>query len=881
MRERGIAIMVLVIAGIVGGIWWWKSKSDTPATPAMTQPKTGSGSSATAKPSPAATGSLAITVKSARGPLADAAVRIAPEDGDVIVVKTGADGIARATQLAAGRYAISGSATGYEPAALPVKELATGEAAELAITLAAGGRVLSGTVSDVSGGPIAGARIDAAKFAGRVRDTTAVATTLTGPDGKYQLTVSEGQLLVAARSADYAPQSRTVEVGEAGATADFALVPGGVIEGIVRDEKTKQPVPGAIVDAERDTPAIMLAESGGHHVTAGADGRFRIAGLRPGAYELGARHDALRSKGPTLVGIGVAEQVTDVEILIGVGPVVRGKVVDESQTAVANAKLLVLGGRGGDDARSDAKGEFVIAGLAPGSYMLVGSNDQFLAAAPARVTVGDKDVDDVVVRVSRGIKLRGHVEPRQVADISFEPEGPGGRGPALDRMMLRTGDGPMTTGPDGEFEIVVGAGKATLSARCPSGDQGSLDVDVKPAMGSVTIAVTPGGSIAGRVVDGEGKPVANATVMAMPQGDGESINIVNGVVTSGVQTLTTGTGTYEIRGLAPGSYRLGVLDRGKPVRMPKKAPTVKLAAAEKKTGVDLVIDRPNGVIKGVVTGPDGKPLADAWVSVNQDLEAMLGAMPGGDDDDGPTRRTFSIEAGDDGGGGGGGFTPALTDAQGRFEIAGLPHATFDVFAEAQAGKLRGRAEGIKPDATVNIQALGVTSVSGKVTSSAGPVAVFSVELVGPTRAQRSFTDGTFSFARVDPGDYIVRVSSSAGNGEGKVTVTAATPATIDIALVANAVVIGRLVDGSGKPLPGLPVALIPESPDGRVEIRLEGPPPTSGPDGKFRIEHKAGPSMLVVLGGQRPTTKRGLTLEAGKTFDAGEIRVAMGQAPPP
>jgi hypothetical protein len=182
---------------------------------------------------------------------------------------------------------------------------------------------------------------------------------------------------------------------------------------------------------------------------------------------------------------------------------------------------------------------------------------------------------------------------------------------------------------------------------------------------------------------------------------------------------------------------------------------------------------------------------------------------------------------------------------------------------------------------VNIQALGVTSVSGKVTAAAGPVAIFSVELVGPTRAQRTFTDGTFSFARVDPGDYVVRVASSDGNGEGKVTVKAATPATVDIALIANAIVVGRLVDGTGKPLPGLPVAVVPESPDGRVEIRLEGPPPTSGPDGKFRIEHKAGPSMLVVLGGQRPTTKRGLVLEAGKTLDAGEIRVAMNQPPPP
>ena len=46
-------------------------------------------------------------------------------------------------------------------------------------------------------------------------------------------------LLVAASSPDYAPQARYVVVGATGATADFSLVPGGVIEGIVRDEKTR------------------------------------------------------------------------------------------------------------------------------------------------------------------------------------------------------------------------------------------------------------------------------------------------------------------------------------------------------------------------------------------------------------------------------------------------------------------------------------------------------------------------------------------------------------------------------------------------------------------------------------------------------------------
>src|SRR6185503_18593770 len=110
---------------------------------------------------------------------------------------------------------------------------------------------------------------------GSVRPSDAVASTTTAADGKYKVTVAEGQLLVAASEASYAPQSRFVEVGASGATADFALVPGGVIEGIVRDEKTKEPAPGANVFAQRDSPAMLLGERAVHTATAGADGRFR------------------------------------------------------------------------------------------------------------------------------------------------------------------------------------------------------------------------------------------------------------------------------------------------------------------------------------------------------------------------------------------------------------------------------------------------------------------------------------------------------------------------------------------------------------------------------------------------------------------------------
>ena len=60
-------------------------------------------------------------------------------------------------------------------------------AQSVAIKLATGGRTLSGTVSDATGGPVAGARIDAARLNTVADPSDAVSTTLSGTDGKFSI----------------------------------------------------------------------------------------------------------------------------------------------------------------------------------------------------------------------------------------------------------------------------------------------------------------------------------------------------------------------------------------------------------------------------------------------------------------------------------------------------------------------------------------------------------------------------------------------------------------------------------------------------------------------------------------------------------------------
>jgi protocatechuate 3,4-dioxygenase beta subunit len=858
-----IAFGVVAIAAIA----LWLLHGHRAATPSAPHEGSAAGSAVRIPSVPIAAGPARaeVSVSDAKGPLVHATVRFVSDDGAISVATTSADGIAHA-ELAPGTWTISASAAGHLPKATAERKIASGETATIAIVLVAGGRPLTGLVTDTSGGPIAGARVDAAVLARNAHADAAVASTVTGPDGKYALAVGEGEVLVAVNHPDYAPQQRYAEVNASGAVVDFQLVPGGVIEGVVRDDTAKTPVGDAEVEAQLDR-TTLFGEVSSHRVTAGEDGHFRITGLRPGAYSLAAHAGELLSATPTVVGLGVAEQVSDVVILVGRGAAIRGVVVDDAGTPVPNIDVGLLRDNA-HGAKSDAKGAFALLGLAPGAYAIVARNDDYLWTQPARVELGAKDVEGVRVRVQRGVNVKGHIEPPQICDVELELAQAAG-GLRFERPTASAAaDGTFALGP-----IAPGAYNAT--AHCPSGDEGTAAVAAKVGMADVAIAVKPGGSIAGRVVDGKGKPVAGASVNAAT---GNRTAVVNGMVTSGFAALTGADGTFELGGLAAATYRLSVLDRGRPLPLKTAvaATTIAIGAAEHKTGVELVVDRPDGVIQGTVTGPDGKPLADAWVSVDQSIEDMLAgldARPG-------ESHELSVESRDEGGGATNAIAPVLTDANGHFAITGLTRAPWTVTAEAQGGKLRGRVEHVKPDATIAIAIASVRELHGTVHATPAP-AWFAVELDGPTSAQRTFawTDGTFSFARVDPGDYTVKVTSSAGTGEAKVTVGAAENGSVEITLTSNGTIVGKLVDADGKPLADIGLAVVPDTGDGRIQISLSGPPPTSGPDGSFSVPSKPGKVILAALLHGAPAMKPGLVVQAGQTLDIGTF-VASPKPPP-
>ena len=420
-----------------------------------------------------------------------------------------------------------------------------------------------------------------------------------------------------------------------------------------------------------------------------------------------------------------------------------------------------------------------------------------------------------------------------------------------------------TTSSDGAFHFApFGPGQATLVARCPSGDQGTTAVPVTAGGGETIVPVAPGGSIEGRVVDTSGKPVVGVTITA-EHGTGTR-RVEMGNVVSGFKAVTSAAGTFELGSLGAADYRLSVLDTGRLMKA-KKPVELALSPGQQVTGVEIVVERPAGTIQGTVTGPDGAPIAEAWVAVYQSLEDQRLSACGDASSCQGTAGTGSHQP-----------PPAMTDTRGHFELTSLPRGRYQVVAEAEAGKLRGGAADVTTDAQISIRLANVGSLHGTVHGPSGPTDLFTVRLSGPSGDEGSFTDGTFVFPRLDPGDYSIAVKSPDGTGEATVQVSPNEAASVDIALVANGTVTGRVVDKAGNPVSGLGVVLIPDQPPGQLSVHLDEPPPSSGPDGRFQVQGPPGMRTLVILG--RPiTAKRGVSVTSGETVELGDVTIGEQQ----
>jgi hypothetical protein len=801
------------------------------------------------------------------------------------------DGRWKLEDIPAGTYTLA--ATG--PALLPgERTLTVGAVAMDGIdfVLDGGGAIASGTVSDVLGGPIPGAKVQARRNSNTLFGNDADLVTFTDDKGTYQLALPPDEFVFVATHEAYTPATRFLEMTNESVVVDFTLTPGATIRGmVVTTDGT--PVPDANVAASpAGGPNINIASFAAGDVTDAA-GEFTLKSLSPGALSVTAVGGGYSTVSPAVVEVGIGEQVDGVRVVVEKGFSISGKVVEKGTTkGIPGIRVGVFSiaasqaGMGREPSAED--GSFVVEGLRPAPYMVFAIGDGVMPEVGKPVELVDKDVKDVIVEMATGVTVTGVVQPGAVATISITPTVVGlGNMFELAKSVLVRADSDET----GAFTLKhVPPGAFTLTAEVKDGRKGETPIVVENVDKSgVVVKLDERASIAGRVIDSTGKAVDDVEVHASAKEDkdegGFNFRMGGG---GGNSVRTRKDGSFKIVGLDGGKHEIRVTDgRGRvawasPANKDKPTAPIEMDVKEgiEITDVTLTIETRDGSIKGTVVMPDGKPAADTWITITKDRPKRV------DTDKKGEREEFDPDE-MRGQWRGSGYAPVITGADGRFSIEKLRRGSYRIVGENAKGSARGVKESVKTGETITLQLGRLGTLMGKVTVDGKPVSPYDIECDPVVREgwrshEKRVTDksGAYTLERLPPAEYSCDVIADAGRATSKITVPAG-DVTLDVALVPWAQITGTVVSVlSGEPVVG--VKLIAGAAGGGGDRQaftdlLGGKGPTSDARGAFVVPRVApGAGELVVMpatGGFQVLAKQKYDVKAGQKLDVGAIKV--------
>jgi hypothetical protein len=358
----------------------------------------------------------------------------------------------------------------------------------------------------------------------------------------------------------FAP-SQAVSVEEEKTIKDFSirLEPLGTISGRVLDENG-DPVPGAAADGLRYSYSREGARLAHRAMATTNDrGEYRLFDLEPGRWYLrvtknmvqpsakGRVHSVLaetnflvtfypgveREAEAGSIEVAPGAEVSQVDVHLRKTRVyhIRGKVFDAGGQAAAKARVRIEG-VGYVETRPD--GTFDVLGIPPGAYRTAGEirGDHLLVSAMQQVTIEDRDVNGVLLRLEPAATVRGTAQVEgdparklQLARVVLEPLGGMGeeaRGqiqsdgtfaipdvaPQTYRVMadrrpsglylksMRLGDQDVSA--DGRIDVTPGGGVLALVFGNDSGTVEGTVQSAGPGPAPVIVTLAPAGPLAGR-----------------------------------------------------------------------------------------------------------------------------------------------------------------------------------------------------------------------------------------------------------------------------------------------------------------------------------------------------------------------------------------------
>lgn len=465
--------------------------------------------------------------------------------------RTDADGTARFEAVAPGRL-VAAFELSWE--ARKSFDLRAGKTVEVELELA-GGLAVRGVVVDAKKNPVAGALVELAMMARA--DAFPEVVAVTGADGRFVARGCPELCLLGARAEGHRASNLRFLHGKAGNHAEVELVlggDGGTVRGLVVDP-TGKPVQGAVVIVGAEEVAGIggrdnLPPFGGLTRT-DERGEFSVVGLAAGKQPIrarGARFAPWRGEVEVRAGLTVTQRIE-----LGPGAVLRGHVVEGTGKPVARAEIEI--GEWGDidhfHGVSDAEGGFALRGL-PVGEVVVRAEQRDHGKARVNVPTSATDVATCTLTLSRGLELTGRVvdqdgQPIAAATIECMAEGPQDQWVAIAHSDAQ-GRFVAANRPE-QGKVALTANASGYQERMVRGVDPSKEVELRlQRMQPATVRIT------GRVVDPDGRPVANAIAHAFCQSVRSGSN----------HDVTDDDGRFELGPLAPGEWALHVRAAGHP-----------------------------------------------------------------------------------------------------------------------------------------------------------------------------------------------------------------------------------------------------------------------------------------------------------------------------
>lgn len=365
-------------------------------------------------------------------------VRAKPMDGNGMLAmtrtrhqSTNDNGVSLFENIEPGTYYVDALVSGRTGNGQEIEVIADDEAKQVRLIVTEGG-VVTGTVKDADGKPIANARVAhqpmqdipmlgdlteqlGPEFLSQVTRGGAE----TDEQGRFRLTglADEGEFLVVGGHEDYAAGvAREVRMGDE--QVEITLQPLSSVTGTVVCKATGEPITGFTASVLRTAFLVMKMPIAREPVES-EDGAFRLAGISADSYTLQIEADGFGTATRSIkLQQGKALQLDPIELqraasIRGVvrdqdGNPIRNALVRKRQGAMADNPMMAMLTGSSTRTYSDAEGRFLLDPMSAGRLQLLASCTGFASGRSDRLRVAPgQQLADVVIELGHGGSIRG------------------------------------------------------------------------------------------------------------------------------------------------------------------------------------------------------------------------------------------------------------------------------------------------------------------------------------------------------------------------------------------------------------------------------------------------------------------------------------------